>query len=316
MRRHEGPACLPAHRQRKIAAAASKATPFPASQLADPWERAKDMLLQGTVVDGVITGFNKGGVLVELGDLKGFMPYTKIGPERLQPGHKGDLSYLVGKKVRVRVVQVDKEGARKELVVSERQAQLTDAVQQFKPGQLVRGQVLRLEDYGALISIYNNTGKSSGVQGLLHKSEMSWDVLWTVDEVVQTGQELDLKVVSVDIPRCRVGLSLKQMQSDPLRETMDSIQWKTTEQAVPEIQQIIQVLELTTGIESVAVGRQAEVSHTVAQDVELYLTKESRDGGFTLVARVGRMLQELLVDTSLTKDDMKKALTRVLSRVR
>ena len=72
-------------------------------------------------------------------------------------------------------------------------------------------------------------------------------------------------MVSVDIPRCRVGLSLKQMQSDPLRETMDSIQWKETEQALPEIQQIIQVLELTSGIETVAVGRQAEVAHTVAQ---------------------------------------------------
>jgi hypothetical protein len=52
------------------------------------------------------------------------------------------------------------------------------------------------------------------------------------------------------------------------------------------------------------------------QDVELYLTKQSREGGFTLVARSGRMLQELLVDTGLSKDDMKKALTRVLSRVR
>lgn len=52
------------------------------------------------------------------------------------------------------------------------------------------------------------------------------------------------------------------------------------------------------------------------QDVELYLTKQQREGGFTLVARVGRMLQELLVDTALSKDDMKKALTRVLSRVR
>lgn len=52
------------------------------------------------------------------------------------------------------------------------------------------------------------------------------------------------------------------------------------------------------------------------QDVELYLTKESREAGFTLVARSGRVLQELLVDTSLSKDAMKKALTRVLSRVR
>lgn len=85
-------------------------------------------------------------------------------------------------------LQVDSEGSRKELVVSERQAQLTDAVQQFKPGQVVRGQVLRLEDYGALVAIYNSSGKASGVQGLLHKSEMSWDLVWTVDEVVQTGE--------------------------------------------------------------------------------------------------------------------------------
>lgn len=54
----------------------------------------------------------------------------------------------------------------------------------------------------------------------------------------------------------------------------------------------------------------------LTQDVELYLTKQSREGGFTLVARVGRTLQELLVETALGKDDMKKALTRVLSRVR
>lgn len=79
------------------------------------------------------------------------------------------------------------------------------------------------------------------------------------------GQELDLKVVSVDTLRCRVALSLKQMQSDPLQETMDSIQWRESEQAVPEIQQVIQVLQLTTGIEKVAVGRQAEVANTVAQ---------------------------------------------------
>jgi hypothetical protein len=56
--------------------------------------------------------------------------------------------------------------------------------------------------------------------------------------------------------------------------------------------------------------------HARTQDVELYLTRQSREQGFTLVARIGRMLQELLVDTALTKDDMKKALTRVLSRVR
>ena len=216
-----------------------------------------------------------------------------------------------------------------------------------------------------------------------------------------TGQELDLKVVSVDVPRCRVALSLRQMSADPLRGTLDNLQWREPSVELPEVQQIISVLQLTSGIEAVALGRQAEEAHIVAQvrslcgarqararhcdpmqadwhgfhaqtivmpvaaaatpqqqlpvivhaalatatllqwrlrslpctplmpallcplplllhlqDVELYLTKASRAEGFTLVARVGRMLQELLVDTALSKDDMKKALTRVLSRVR
>eukprot|EP00879_Flechtneria_rotunda_P022133 GHRR01023354.1.p2 GENE.GHRR01023354.1~~GHRR01023354.1.p2 ORF type:complete len:167 (+),score=48.25 GHRR01023354.1:875-1375(+) len=166
------------------------------------------------------------------------------------------------------------------------------------------------------MSIYNQQGQPTGVQGLLHKSEMSWDLVMTVDDVVQTGQVLDVKVVSVDIARCRVGLSLKQLQQDPLQTTLDSVQWKETAQVLPEIQQMVSLLQLTPGINSVAVGRQAEEPHIVAQDVELYLTKQSTDNGFTLVARMGKMLQELLVDTALSKDDMKKALTRVLSHVR
>jgi polyribonucleotide nucleotidyltransferase len=83
--------------------------------------------------------------------------------------------------------QVDKDGARKELVLSERQARLTEGVQRLQPGQTVRGQVLRLEDYGALVAIYGADGRPSGVQGLLHKSEMSWDVVMTVDSIVTLG---------------------------------------------------------------------------------------------------------------------------------
>eukprot|EP00878_Enallax_costatus_P018776 GHUV01019787.1.p1 GENE.GHUV01019787.1~~GHUV01019787.1.p1 ORF type:complete len:145 (+),score=8.99 GHUV01019787.1:413-847(+) len=86
-----------------------------------------------------------------------------------------------------------------------------------------------------------------------------------VPTLLFAGQEMDLKVVSVDVPRCRVALSLRQMQKDPLQTTMDSIQWKDTVQAPAEVEQIIQVLELTAGINSVKLGRQAEEPHTVAQ---------------------------------------------------
>jgi hypothetical protein len=74
------------------------------------------------------------------------------------------------------------------------------------------------------------------------------------------------------------------------------------------------VLLSTAGISDVRAGRQAEEKSTVAQDLELYLTKADLPGGFTLVVRSGRVLQELIVDTSLSRDDMKKAVTRVLSR--
>eukprot|EP00882_Tetradesmus_deserticola_P012151 GHRQ01012874.1.p1 GENE.GHRQ01012874.1~~GHRQ01012874.1.p1 ORF type:complete len:169 (+),score=55.32 GHRQ01012874.1:67-573(+) len=165
------------------------------------------------------------------------------------------------------------------------------------------------------MSIYNSSGEMSGVQGLLHKSELSWDLVMAVEDIVKAGEELDVMVLSVDVARCRVSLSLKRLQRDPLQTTLDSIQWGETTLALPEVKQIIQVLEWTPGIKRVDIGRQAEESHTVSQDVELYLTKQSPQGGFALVARVGRVLQELLVETGLSKDDMKKALTRVLSRV-
>jgi predicted RNA-binding protein with RPS1 domain len=187
-------------------------------------------------------------------------------------------------------------------------------------------QVLRLEDYGALLSIFDGSGKASGVQGLLHKSELSWDLVMAVEDIVKAGegvemiqslsvpavsvqcrvcyharahrsshvalqarcnmmflskaaallhvtfpqsrmlyttpcscpdarfaaaaaagagQELDVKVVSVDISRCRVSLSLKQMQRDPLQTTLDSIQWGETTLALPEVKQIIQVCRST-----------------------------------------------------------------------
>lgn len=85
--------------------------------------------------------------------------------------------------------QVDKESPRKELVLSERQAKLTQAVQKFKPGHVVSGEIHRIEDYGALVNIVLK-GKATGVQGLLHKSELSWDLVMRTDDVVQQGESV------------------------------------------------------------------------------------------------------------------------------
>lgn len=87
--------------------------------------------------------------------------------------------------------QVDTQSKRKELVLSERQAALTEAIQKLQPGDTVAGEVVRLEDYGAIVTLTSLTdeqGTSLGVQGLIHKSELSWDTVMTVNDVLQTGE--------------------------------------------------------------------------------------------------------------------------------
>jgi len=117
----------------------------------------------------------------------GFMPYTKISPSRLAPGHKGDLSYLVGQKVKACIVQVDTQSAREELVLSERQAAAAEAMGKLSEGEVVRGEVVRLEDYGAILALLGADGGQMGLQGLVHKKELSWDVVMTVDDVLKLG---------------------------------------------------------------------------------------------------------------------------------
>jgi ribosomal protein S1 len=196
-------------------------------------QRAQDLMYQGAVTKGVITGANKGGVIVELegeAGLRGFMPYTKMAPERLRPGHRGDLSYLVGSPVRAVIVSVDQQAARgPELVLSERQALAADALTRLSPGDVVAGEVTRLEDYGAIVALLNaDDGKPMGLNGLVHKKELSWDVVMNVDDAVRVGQRVQVKVMGVDAARRNVSLSLRALQQDPLTETIESIEWRDT----------------------------------------------------------------------------------------
>lgn len=87
--------------------------------------------------------------------------------------------------------QVDTQGTRPELVLSERQALLTAAVASLQEGDTVVGTVSRLEDYGAFVALAGPDGEPNGVQGLLHKSEMSWGMVMTVDEVVSVGEAVE-----------------------------------------------------------------------------------------------------------------------------
>lgn len=83
--------------------------------------------------------------------------------------------------------QVDTQSARKELVLSERQARAAEALARLSEGAVLRGEVSRVEDYGAIVALLGPDGAPMGVQGLVHKKELSYDVVMAVEDLVKLG---------------------------------------------------------------------------------------------------------------------------------
>lgn len=281
--------------------------------MADPWQKALELQASGTPIDAKIVGVNKGGVKVKVNDLKGFIPYSKISPNRLRPGHKGDLSYLIGQTLKGTIVQVDLQSARKELVLSERAAMQTLALKKLSVGDIVEGTVVRLEDYGAFLNIKVSGAEDlDEIQGLVHRTELSWGPVMRVEDVLKRGDTVKVKVVEVDALRGRLSLSLRQLVPDPLRSALEYIQWHPVEKALPEVERVMELLKQQEGVEAVTLGREAEEQNVFSQELQLFLNKEVVEGGVKVLARSGRTLQELVVMTQLSTDEVKNLLQAVL----
>jgi small subunit ribosomal protein S1 len=120
---------------------------------------------------------------------------------------------MVGQEIDVCVIEVDRE--RRRLILSERAASTETretikerVIDELNEGDVRRGRVTSLADFGAFVNI-------SGADGLVHLSEISWDRIQHPSEVLKVGQEVDVKVISVDRDKRRIGLSIRQLQDDP-----------------------------------------------------------------------------------------------------
>jgi len=181
------------------------------------WETVEELLASGSNVDSKVIGYNKGGLIVPVGGLRGFVPASQISlVRRTSSGSESPeqrWGKMVGEPMRVRVIEVDRE--RRRLILSERQAlqetretlkdRLLDELQE---GSVRSGRVTSLADFGAFVNI-------DGADGLVHMSEISWDRIQHPNEVLKVGQEVKVKVISVDRERKRIGLSIRQLLDDP-----------------------------------------------------------------------------------------------------
>ncbi|RCK71680.1 MAG: SSU ribosomal protein S1p [Anaerolineae bacterium] len=181
------------------------------------WKKVNEYLASGEVIESKVVGYNKGGLLVPVGRLRGFVPASQISAVRrsMLEEKQGAQQWekMIGEPIQVRVIEVDQE--RRRLILSERLAiqetreSLKDRLlDELKEGDVRRGRVTSVADFGAFVNI-------EGADGLVHLSEVSWERIKHPNEVLKVGQEVEVKVISVDRERKRIGLSIRQLQEDP-----------------------------------------------------------------------------------------------------
>lgn len=180
------------------------------------WLEAESMKASGTVYDAQVIGYNKGGLIVPLGLLRGFVPASQVSVMRRSEGEESPdarWSKMVGEPIKVAVIEVDR--ARHRLILSERAAlqETRETIKdrlldELREGAVKTGRVTSLADFGAFVNI-------DGADGLVHLSEISWERIEHPSEVLKVGQEVKVKVIAVDQERKRIGLSIRQLQSDP-----------------------------------------------------------------------------------------------------
>ena len=163
---------------------------------------------EGQVVDCIVTKTNKGGLEVNVSNLRGFMPAGQV-----DLAYCSNLEQFVGQKLRVKVLEVNAQ--KKNLVVSRRsflEIAATEAREEawklLQVGMKLAGRVKTVKDYGAFVDI-------GGVDGLLHVSEISWNRIGHPKEVLGEGQQIEVVILGIDREKSKISLGMKQLQSSP-----------------------------------------------------------------------------------------------------
>jgi small subunit ribosomal protein S1 len=183
----------------------------------EDWQRAEELFENQNVYKGRVIGYNKGGVLVKLGQVRGFIPSSQLSTDRRLASQKGSyedrLRGVVGQEIVARVIEVDR--SRNRLILSEkaamkevRSAQRAKLLEELADGEIREGRVVNLADFGAFVDI-------GGLEGLVHLSELSWKRVNHPSEVLEVGDHVQVYILNVDRDRNRVALSLKRLQPDP-----------------------------------------------------------------------------------------------------
>lgn len=175
------------------------------------WDNVVASCEEGKVVTGTVKGKVKGGLLVDVGGVDAFLPGSQIDVIPVR-----NLDEYMGQEVECKVLKINNERrnivlSRRDLIEEQRKELKKQLLLEIRPGQIRSGVVKNITDFGAFVDL-------SGMDGLLHITDMSWGRINHPSEVVQVGQELEVFVLDVNLEKERISLGLKQKQQNPWDE--------------------------------------------------------------------------------------------------
>ncbi|KAK4752407.1 hypothetical protein SAY87_021205 [Trapa incisa] len=295
------------------------------------WRAARAYSERGIIYEGRIEGYNGGGLLVRFYSLIGFLPFPQLSPSHSYKDPNKNIQEvaegLIGALVPLKVIQADEEN--RKLIFSEKEAAWSKFSKHLNVGSVFEAKVGSVEDYGAFVHLRFPDGLYH-LTGLVHVSEVSWNLVQDVRDILSEGDDVKVKVINIDNVKSRITLLIKQLEADPLLETLDKvipqddkvnadslgINEESNIEPLPGLEAIFQELLQEEGIDNIRINRQGFEKRVVSQDLQLWLSNAPPvNKTFVLLARAERQVQEKQLATSLDQEGIKKALQRVLERI-
>jgi small subunit ribosomal protein S1 len=266
------------------------------------WLTAERLMASADMWEGAVSGYNRGGLIVQFGDIQAFVPVSHITdlPRGIPENERQSrLAQLVGRHMGFKVIEVDRQ--RRRLVLSQRNAQKefrekqkTRLLDTLAEGQVRQGTVTGLRDFGAFVDL-------GGADGLIHISELSWRRVKHPSEVLHLGQEVEVEVIKVDRDNKRIGLSLKRRQPDPWQRVAERFEpGQTVEGTVTRLAPFGAFVDLGEGIEGLLpsnqIANRGDVEEGSQVRVRVLNVEPDRQ-------RVGLALQAVMTEPASPADD-------------
>ena len=260
------------------------------------WQKLRDLMESRDVVATKILSANKGGLMIEINNVTGFLPVSQLSIEhypRVEEGDKnrilGILNSYVGQHFNVQVITADAE--EEKLIVSEKavfEADLQKNLSALKIGDIVTGQITGIVDFGVFV-------KFGELEGLVHISELAWQRIENPKDLFKVSDSVKAKVIAIE--KGRVSLSIKQLQTDPWQESVKKYQLgQVVKGKVSKIMPFGVFVELDQDIQGLA--HLIELSHSEVKDAN-EVVKEGEEYDFKVISiepaehRLGLSIKQL-----------------------